>query len=229
MCKKLYYPYLVSTQLLLSFSSSRSHIFLLRRNPSPLSNKICRFSQAASDRRITETSEWRTFANECGLVLESHSMDETSEWRTFANESSNSDPNRVGGPTNPLLTNGSSGDFLSNSLGRWQNRNGSAERGLIQAFKTITMFDMLENQKSTKGRNQDALFAACLYISYRQEDKPRTIKTVEKKVGVTNQAIPQAKQTGVMVWKVVYKVVQVDDLLISRLVSSNLYYFICSI
>ncbi|KAG2312672.1 hypothetical protein Bca4012_027231 [Brassica carinata] len=68
---------------------------------------------------------------------------------------------------------------------RWQNRNGSAERGLIQAFKTITMFDMLglvgtikdraneifkrlENQKSTKGRNQDALFAACLYISYRQ-------------------------------------------------------------
>ncbi|KAG2301653.1 hypothetical protein Bca52824_030304 [Brassica carinata] len=99
-------------------------------------------------------------------------------------------------PTNPLLadsalttviakTNGSSGDFLSNSLGRWQNRNGSAERGLIQAFKTITMFDMLglvgtikdraneifkrlENQKSTKGRNQDALFAACLYISYTQ-------------------------------------------------------------
>ncbi|KAL0885909.1 hypothetical protein Bca101_009892 [Brassica carinata] len=139
------------------------------------------------------------------LVLESHSIDETSEWRTFANESSNSDPNRVGGPTNPLLTNsafttviaktnGSSGDILSNSLGRWQNHNGSAELGLIQAFKTIAtmserlglvgtikdraneIFKRLEDQKSIRGRNQDVLLAACLYISCRQEDKPRTIK-----------------------------------------------------
>lgn len=104
---------------------------------------------------VVDHSAGDTLCSECGLVLESHSIDETSEWRTFANESSNADPNRVGGPTNPLLadsalttviakTNGSSGDFLSNSLGRWQNRNGSAERGLIQAFKTIaTMSDRL--------------------------------------------------------------------------------------
>ncbi|KAL0733831.1 hypothetical protein Bca4012_010041 [Brassica carinata] len=183
-----------------------------------------------------------TLCSECSLVLESHSIDETSEWRTFANESSNSDPNRVGGPTNPLLTNsafttviaktnGSSGDILSNSLGRWQNHNGSAELGLIQAFKTIAtmservltclialckfmscysclevcvhceityslidfrfhrlglvgtikdraneIFKRLEDQKSIRGRNQDVLLAACLYISCRQEDKPRTIK-----------------------------------------------------
>ncbi|KAL0723893.1 hypothetical protein Bca4012_038492 [Brassica carinata] len=103
-----------------------------------------------------------TLCSECGLVLESHSIDETSEWRTFANESSNSDPNRVGGPTNPLLadsalttiiakTNGSSGDFLSNYLGRWQNRNGSAERGLIQAFKTIaTMSDSFMQLQLTR-------------------------------------------------------------------------------
>ena len=102
---------------------------------------------------VVDHSAGDTLCSECGLVLESHSIDETSEWRTFANESSNSDPNRVGGPTNPLLadsalttviakTNGSSGDFLSNSLGRWQNRNGNPERGLMQAFKTIaTMSD----------------------------------------------------------------------------------------
>ncbi|KAL0898614.1 hypothetical protein Bca101_082575 [Brassica carinata] len=134
-----------------------------------------------------------TLCSECSLVLESHSIDKTSEWRTFANESSNSDPNRVGGPTNPLLadsafttviakTNGSSGDFLSNSLGRWQNRNGSAELGLIQAFKTIAtmsdrlglvgtikdraneIFKRLEDQKSTRGRNQDVLWQpACTF------------------------------------------------------------------
>jgi transcription initiation factor TFIIB len=85
---------------------------------------------------------------ECGLVLEAHSVDETSEWRTFANESNDNDPVRVGGPTNPLLTdgglstviakpNGAQGDFLSSSLGRWQNRGSNPDRSLILAFRTI--------------------------------------------------------------------------------------------
>ncbi|KAF8104626.1 hypothetical protein N665_0170s0002 [Sinapis alba] len=118
---------------------------------------------------VVDHSAGDTLCSECGLVLESHSIDETSEWRTFANESSNSDPNRVGGPTNPLLadsalttviakTNGSSGDFLSNSLGRWQNRN------------------------------------ACLYISCRQEDKPRTIKEICSVAnGATKKEMGRAK------------------------------------
>ncbi|GMQ05330.1 hypothetical protein CsSME_00050399 [Camellia sinensis var. sinensis] len=72
-----------------------------------------------------------TVCSECGLMLESHSIDETSEWRTFANESGSNDPVRVGGPTNLLLTdgglstvflkpNGVTSDFLSNFLGCWQ-------------------------------------------------------------------------------------------------------------
>ncbi|KAF3579790.1 hypothetical protein DY000_02028476 [Brassica cretica] len=205
---------------------------------------------------VVDHSAGDTLCSECGLVLESHSIDETSEWRTFANESSNADPNRVGGPTNPLLadsalttviakTNGSSGDFLSNSLGRWQNRNGNPERGLMQAFKTIAtmsdrfmsccvficgitllslviylvvgvgvgvgvgvelglvgtikdraneIFKRLEDQKSTRGRNQDALLAACLYISCRQEDKPRTIKEICSVAnGATKKEMGRAK------------------------------------
>jgi len=89
-----------------------------------------------------------TVCTECGLVLEAHSVDETSEWRTFANESNDNDPVRVGGPTNPLLTdgglstviakpNGAQGDFLSSSLGRWQNRGSNPDRSLILAFRTI--------------------------------------------------------------------------------------------
>ncbi|CAH2058496.1 unnamed protein product [Thlaspi arvense] len=172
---------------------------------------------------VFDHSAGDTLCSECGLVLESHSIDETSEWRTFANESSNSDPNRVGGPTNPLLAdsalttviakpNGASGDFLSNSLGRWQNRNANSDRGLIQAFKTIAtmserlnlvstikdraneIFKRLEDQKSSRGRNQDALFAACLYISCRQEDKPRTIKEICSVAnGATKKEIGRAK------------------------------------
>ncbi|GMQ09225.1 hypothetical protein CsSME_00052674 [Camellia sinensis var. sinensis] len=72
-----------------------------------------------------------TVCSECGLMLESHSIDETSEWRTFANESSGNNSVRIGGPTNPLLTDGGLStvfskpnsvafDFLSSSLGCWQ-------------------------------------------------------------------------------------------------------------
>lgn len=102
---------------------------------------------------VFDHSAGDTVCSECGLVLESHSIDETSEWRTFANESGDNDPVRVGGPTNPLLTDGGlstviakpsggSSEFLSSSLGRWQSRGSNSDRGLIVAFKTIaTMSD----------------------------------------------------------------------------------------
>ncbi|XP_020593762.1 transcription initiation factor IIB-like [Phalaenopsis equestris] len=105
---------------------------------------------------VFDHSAGDTVCSECGLVLEAHSIDETSEWRTFANESADNDPVRVGGPTNPLLTdgglstviakpNGAQGEFLSSSLGRWQNRGSNPDRSLILAFRTIaTMADSHE-------------------------------------------------------------------------------------
>ncbi|RZC43932.1 hypothetical protein C5167_036872 [Papaver somniferum] len=173
---------------------------------------------------VFDHSAGDTVCSECGLVLEAHSIDETSEWRTFANESGDNDPVRVGGPSNPLLTdgglstviskpNGASGDFLSSSLGRWQNRGSNPDRSLIQAFKTIaTMSDRLglvatikdraneiykkvEDQKSIRGRNQDAILAACLYIACRQEDKPRTVKEICSVAnGATKKEIGRAKE-----------------------------------
>ncbi|KAL2330899.1 hypothetical protein Fmac_018480 [Flemingia macrophylla] len=153
---------------------------------------------------VFDHSDGKTF----GLVLESQSIDDTSEWRIFANEYGDNDPVRVGGPTNPLLTddglstviakpNDGSGEFLSSSLGRWQNRGSNPDRALILAFKTIAtmsnrmiaeklkshakdraneIYKRVEDQKSSRGGNQDALLAACLYIACRQEDKPRTVK-----------------------------------------------------
>ncbi|KAJ6332072.1 hypothetical protein OIU76_010454 [Salix suchowensis] len=218
---------------------------------------------------VFDHSAGDTVCSECGLVLESHSIDETSEWRTFANESGDNDPVRVGGPTNPLLTdgglstviakpNGASGEFLSSSLGRWQNRGSNPDRGLIMAFKTIAtmserdlnwdppafvldlmlwqvlglvatikaskitlnrtitkiksaspslftyedgldraneIYKKVEDQKSSRGRNQDALLAACLYIACRQEDKPRTVKEICSVAnGATKKEIGRAKE-----------------------------------
>ncbi|XP_062172181.1 transcription initiation factor IIB isoform X2 [Alnus glutinosa] len=173
---------------------------------------------------VFDHSAGDTVCSECGLVLEAHSIDEKSEWRIFANESGDNDPVRVGGPSNPLLAdgglstvisrpNGASGDFLSSSLGRWQNRGSNPDRSLIQAFKAIaTMSDRLglvatikdraneiykkvEDQKPLRGRNQDAILAACLYIACRQEDKARTVKEICSVAnGATKKEIGRAKE-----------------------------------
>lgn len=174
---------------------------------------------------VFDHSAGDTVCSECGLVLESHSIDETSEWRTFANESNDTDPNRVGKASNPLLNdgglstyiankpNGSSGEFVSPTLNRLQNRASNHDRTLLLAFKNITtmaerldlttvikdraneIYKRVEDQKSSRGRNQDALLAACIYIACRQEEKPRTVKEICSVAnGATKKEIGRAKE-----------------------------------
>ncbi|XP_078166643.1 transcription initiation factor IIB-2-like [Carex rostrata] len=169
---------------------------------------------------VFDHSAGDTICSECGLVLEARSIDETSEWRTFANESSDNDPIRVGGPINPLLSNGGLSTVIAKSsgarsdqrysqLGRLQNRVSSDER-LIQAFgKVGTMAERLSlvntikdranelykrlEEKVMKIRNQDATLAACLYIACKQENTPRTMKEMLTAApGVTKKDLGQA-------------------------------------
>lgn len=115
----------------------------------PMSDTWCSECKRATE-VVFDHAAGDTICSECGLVLESHSIDETSEWRTFANESNDNDPVRVGGPYNPLLTdgglstliskpNGSSGEYLNSSLGKWQGRGANPDRNLINAFKSIAV------------------------------------------------------------------------------------------
>eukprot|EP00850_Spirogloea_muscicola_P007233 SM000036S13277 [mRNA] locus=s36:376827:379170:+ [translate_table: standard] len=174
---------------------------------------------------------------ECGLVLEAHSIDETSEWRTFADDASGADPNRVGGPANPLLTDGGLSTVISRPAGAaggphgsadggglrsWAARGPDPDRALITAFKSIAamadsagayacclsgasaaalepsridraeaavtpllkqdraneLFKKVGDLRAIRGRSQDSILAACLYIACRQEDKPRTFKEI---------------------------------------------------
>uniref|UniRef100_A0A7N0ZX08 TFIIB-type domain-containing protein n=1 Tax=Kalanchoe fedtschenkoi TaxID=63787 RepID=A0A7N0ZX08_KALFE len=176
---------------------------------------------------VFDHSSGDTICSECGLILESHSIDETSEWRTFANEASDKDPNRVGGPSNPLLqetllstvivktagTGAGKGDELfSSNIARWQKSNANnPERSLQTAFSVIgTMCDRLglvttikdqaceiykkvEDQKPLRGRNQDAICAACLYLACRIENKARTIAEIYSVAnGATKKEIGRA-------------------------------------
>ncbi|KAK4408285.1 Transcription initiation factor IIB [Sesamum angolense] len=57
------------------------------------------------------------------------------------------------------------------------------------------IYKKVEDQKPLRGRNQDAILAACLYIACRQEDKPRTVKEIGSVAnGATKKEIGRAKE-----------------------------------
>lgn len=106
---------------------------------------------------VVDYSAGDTVCSECGLVLESHSIDETPEWRTYPEELGDNDPVRVGGPTNPVLADsklstilskpkGVTSNFLSSSLGRGQNRVLNPDEAFFVASKIMdTMSDRYLN------------------------------------------------------------------------------------
>lgn len=57
------------------------------------------------------------------------------------------------------------------------------------------IYKKVEDLKSIRGRNQDAILAACLYIACRQEDRPRTVKEICSVAnGATKKEIGRAKE-----------------------------------
>lgn len=140
------------------------------------------------------------------LNLHSRVIDVGSEWRTFSNEKAGADPSRVGGPENPLLSGSDlttligpgRGDASYDGFGvsKYQNRRSmsSSDRALINAFREINamadrinlpktivdrannLFKQVHDGKNLKGRANDAIASAALYIACRQEGVPRTFK-----------------------------------------------------
>ncbi|KAJ8430900.1 hypothetical protein Cgig2_003893 [Carnegiea gigantea] len=168
---------------------------------------------------VFDHSSGDTVCSECGLVLESHSIDETSEWRTFADSADDHDPNRVGGPTNPLLSNhltthisaaphggpsaslnkrASSSDSDSHLISAFKSMAAMADRlGLVPTIKDRAneiYKNVLEDSRSIRGRNHDALLAACLYVACNQEELPRTVKEICSVAnGATKKDLGRAK------------------------------------
>ena len=146
--------------------------------------------------------------SECGLVVGDRVIDVGSEWRTFSNEKGGEDRSRVGGPENTLLGSsdlstmigpgkgGASFDAQGNALYNNRRTISSSDRTLINAFRTISgmcdrinlprsitdranaLFKMVHDGRSLKGRSNEAIAAACLYIACRQDGVPRTFKEI---------------------------------------------------
>jgi len=149
--------------------------------------------------------------NNCGLVVESRIIDEASEWRNFSSESggSGSDPNRVGGPLNPLL-----GDYglstviggapVNGALARWSQRNNlsSNDKTLVRAYaqirdmavlmnlptkvqdKACEIFKFVDEKKSLKGKGMTEVIAAIIYIASKNAGLPRNPKEISQHANI---------------------------------------------
>jgi transcription initiation factor TFIIB len=171
---------------------------------------------------------------ECGLVVGDRVIDVGSEWRTFSNEKDTKDASRVGAAENSLLEGGDlstmitmgTGDSSFDANGRplYRNRKtvSSSDRALSNAFREIStmadrlnlprmivdranvLFKQVHEGKSMKGRSNDAIASACLYLACRQEQVPRTFKEIcavskisKKEIGRVFKLILKTLETSV--------------------------------
>jgi transcription initiation factor TFIIB len=157
----------------------------------------------AEDTIITDFTSGQAACSNCGAVLDDRIIDETSEWRNFSSEnpgSSNSDPNRVGGPINPYLDEINLNIMIATTkrngvLSKWRNRSlGSGGKSLSRIFKraeelaakldlplSITekskdILATIEKHKKLKGRSLDSIIASVFFQACRKCNAPRTLK-----------------------------------------------------
>lgn len=144
----------------------------------------------------------------CGLVLGDRIVDTRSEWRTFSNDDQgNDDPSRVGDAGNPLLENnaldtmislGAPGSTLGRDLSRLQNKASMDRRDnvLQAAFSRISQmcegfllpkvvqdaakeaYKIVYEDKQLKGKSQESIMAASIFIACRRSGVARTFKEI---------------------------------------------------
>ncbi|CAK8673640.1 transcription initiation factor IIB-like [Clavelina lepadiformis] len=171
---------------------------------------------------------------ECGLVVGDRTIDVGSEWRTFSNDKDSKDMSRVGDSQNPLLSGSDLSTIIErptgppgsadNGYSQFSSRKtmSNSDRVLIHAFREISsmsdrinlpknivdrsnkLFKQVYESKSLKGRSNDAISAACLYIACRQEGVPRTFKEIcaisrisKKEIGRSFKLIVKNLETNV--------------------------------
>ena len=178
--------------------------------PSPAQQEVKKFSQICSQCKVQTTlvedhAQGDLICTECGLVVESRTIDECSEWRTFSDsDKAGGDPSRTVGATNNMLSGGGLSTTIgrnpdgtyNHTLTRLHNREGNPDKVLMAAFSQIgdmadrmamnqtikngacELYKVVTSSHSTQGKSSVAMFAACLYIACRQEGKTRTFKEI---------------------------------------------------
>jgi transcription initiation factor TFIIB len=128
----------------------------------------------------------------CGLVLAEHLLDVSSEWRTFTAEEGD-DPNRVGGPVNPLLESGLGTDIgavakggakVSMGLKNTQQRNAMSawDKTMLDVMARVDrMCERLSLQGSVGKRAKELFkrYQDCLTLEEDGVSRKRTLRDEE--------------------------------------------------
>ncbi|KAJ2129301.1 transcription initiation factor IIB, partial [Coemansia sp. RSA 678] len=168
---------------------------------------ICRNCRDPIPNIIEDFASGDLVCGDCGLVLGDRIIDTRSEWRTFANDEGD-DPSRVGNAANPFLDGaqldtviargGDKGSGLAKDLNRTHGRTTAQrhERNLVQAYKEISalcdaydipktivdiakqLYKKVEDEQLQRGKSNDAIIAACIFLACRQDNAPRTFKEI---------------------------------------------------
>lgn len=157
---------------------------------------------------IERFSEGDIVCGSCGLVLSDRVVDTRSEWRTFSNDDQNGDdPSRVGDAGNPLLDTEDLSTMISYvpdnfKAGRELNRAQSKslvdkkDNALAAAYAKISqmcdgyqllkivqdgakeVYKMVYDEKRLRGKSQESIMAASIFIGCRKAKVARTFKEI---------------------------------------------------
>lgn len=144
----------------------------------------------------------------CGLVVGDRMIDVSSEWRTFSNDKESKDMSRVGAVENQLLNGEDLTTYVGRATGqagydefgnpKYRNRKtmSAMERTLTTGFRDIgvmserlnlphcvsqqaeVLYKKVYDSRALRGRCQDAVISACIYIACRREGAARTFKEI---------------------------------------------------
>lgn len=157
---------------------------------------------------IERFSEGDIVCGTCGLVLSDKVVDTRLEWRTFSNDDLNGDdPSRVGDASNPILDNDGLTTMISyatentkagRELTRAQGKNlaDKKDHALQAAFAKISqmcdgyqlpkivldgakeVYKLVRDERPLRGRLQESIMAAAIFIGCRQAKVGRTFKEI---------------------------------------------------
>jgi len=180
---------------------------------------VCHYCQIPTE-LMEEYSSGDVVCTRCGTVLGDRIIDTRSEWRTFA-DSEGDDPSRVGGPGDPLLNGANqlssvisfrdnhSGVARSLQRASQSVSKNTGEQTLIDAFHEIQhmcdqihlprtvadsakqLFKRQEEEKLLKGKGNNAIIAACIFIACRDQKVERSFKEIVALSGVPKKLIAQ--------------------------------------
>lgn len=182
--------------------------------------------------------------SKCGLFQEKQ-LSETLEYRYYGdNDNKHSNPERVGMPTNILLPKSSLGSLIGGGYSgnlqfkKMRQYNGwnsmpYRERSQWKVFNDISSKCIragipniiIENAKSfyktisetsiSRGSNRNGIIAACVYISCKKENVPRSTKEISEIFGIELQDMTKGCKRFKEIWRIS------DSRVILDIISSN--------